>query len=214
MPANITNILFLALAWTAFFVIHSLLASVTVKAFIKKRLPNFFPFYRISYNVLSLVLLIPIFWFSHSIKSPLLWQWKGTMKIISTVIALLALAAFLLTLRYYDTAEFIGIKQIREKDPDSKGEGVFTLSPLHRYVRHPWYLLALLIIWTRNMDLIFFITAIAVTAYFIIGSRLEEGKLLLYYGKKYEKYLSAVPGIIPLPWRYMTKVDAEKLQKM
>lgn len=214
MPVNITNISILILAWVGFFSIHSILASITVKEGVKKKFPGLFPYYRIFYNILSLIIIIPIFLFSHSINSPILWQWEGIMKLISTLIALFAIAIFVYSLGYYNTAEFIGTRQMKEKKIDSRGEGAFTLSPLHRYVRHPWYFLALLIVWTRDMDLVFLVTALAVTAYFFIGSKLEEKKLVAYYGEKYEKYLSAVPGIIPLPWRHLTKEDAEKLLKM
>lgn len=214
MPANFINLAILVLAWIGFFSIHSLLASTSAKEAIKKRLPAFFPYYRLIYNISSLILLIPIFLFSHSIKSPVLWQWQGIMKLFSSLVLLSAIGAFLFTLRYYDSSEFIGTKQIGEKDKESKREDLFTLSPLHRYIRHPWYFLAISIIWTRDMDLVFLITAIVVTCYFIIGSKLEERKLIHYYGEKYERYMSAVSGIIPIPWRHITKKEAENLLKM
>jgi len=214
MPANLINISILILAWTGFFSIHSILASISAKEAIHKRFPHFSPYYRLIYNISSLILLIPIFLFSHSINSPTLWQWQGTMKVFSTIVLLLAAGAFLFTLRYYDSSEFIGTKQIGAKDKESKGEDLFTLSPLHRYVRHPWYFLAISIIWTRDMNLVFFVTATMVTSYFIIGSKLEERKLIHYYGEKYERYISAVPGIFPLPWRHITKKEAEDLIKL
>ena len=108
-------------------------------------------------------------------------------------------------------SEFLGFRQLSAKDQPTDGGELFTLSPLHRFVRHPWYFLALLILWTRDMNLPFLLTAVAVTIYFIIGSRLEEKKLLFYYGKKYERYMELVPGLVPLPWRYLKKEEVQKI---
>ena len=50
-----------------------------------------------------------------------------------------------------------------------------------------------------------------ITLYFFMGSKLEERKLLTYYGDVYEKYMSMVPGLIPLPWKYLKPEDVETL---
>jgi steroid 5-alpha reductase family enzyme len=79
----------------------------------------------------------------------------------------------------------------------------FQLSPLHRWVRHPWYFFALVIIWTRDMNLM--------TLYFIIGSRLEERKLERYHGEVYRRYQRQVPGLVPLPWKHLRDSDVKTL---
>ncbi|MDT8318565.1 MAG: hypothetical protein RQ824_11345, partial [bacterium] len=176
------NLAVLSLAWLIFFVLHSLLASIRFKDLVKKRFPSFTPYYRLAYNIVSILLIIPIFLFSHSIDSPPLIMWDGALSVISAAAIILALAGFFWTVRYYDMAEFLGTRQLREKNVPLEGSDDFTLSPLHRFVRHPWYFLALVILWTRDMNLPFLVTAVAATIYFIIGSRLEEKKLLFYYG--------------------------------
>jgi protein-S-isoprenylcysteine O-methyltransferase Ste14 len=55
------------------------------------------------------------------------------------------------------------------------------------------------------------VSAIAITLYFKIGSLLEEKKLVAYHGKTYEQYRRQVPGLIPLPWRYLSKSQAKAL---
>jgi len=55
------------------------------------------------------------------------------------------------------------------------------------------------------------VTSIAITAYFVIGSRLEEKKLILYFGEQYKRYQKKVPGLLPLPWKYLSKTEVEKL---
>ena len=55
------------------------------------------------------------------------------------------------------------------------------------------------------------ITAVLLTLYFVIGSRLEEQKLLRYHGEIYRRYRERVPGLIPLPWKYLRESDARAL---
>ena len=122
-----------------------------------------------------------------------------------------AVAGFLWSLKYYDGGEFIGLRQLRERNASVDDQEQFQLSPLHRHVRHPWYFFALVIIWTRDMNAAMLTTAILITLYFVIGSRLEEQKLLRYHGEIYRRYRQRVPGLVPLPWKYLRNSDVEAL---
>jgi hypothetical protein len=42
---------------------------------------------------------------------------------------------------------------------------------------------------------------------------LEEKKLLIYHGDIYRRYMARVPGLIPLPWKFLTAEEAEALLK-
>jgi len=78
-------------------------------------------------------------------------------------------------------------------------------------VRHPWYFLGLVLIWTRDMDPAFLLSASAMTLYFVVGSLLEERKLIRYHGEVYRRYRKRVPGLIPLPWKYLPAEEADRL---
>lgn len=214
MPDLFVNLLILSFAWLAFYALHSLLASIWIKDVVKGRFPTFVPYYRLAYNLISALLIIPVLWFMYSINAPPLIVWEGPLRFISIGLGIIALAGFFWSSRYYDMSEFIGFRQISAKDQSAEEGEIFTLSPLHRVVRHPWYFLSLVILWTRDMNLPFLLTVIAATIYFIIGSRLEEKKLLFYYGKKYERYMALVPGLVPLPWRYLSKKEADKIKDL
>lgn len=146
-----------------------------------------------------------------SLNEPMLWTWPGALHWLANALALTAIGGFLWSLRYYSGGEFLGLEQLRDSQRNSDTQGPFTLSPLHRFVRHPWYFFGLVIIWTRDMDPGFLVTAVLITAYFIIGSRLEENKLIYYYGDVYRRYRSMVPGLVPLPWRYLDRQGQEEL---
>ena len=111
----------------------------------------------------------------------------------------------------YDGSEFLGLRQLRGGLTAVEDQERFNLSPLHRYVRHPWYSLGLVLVWTRDMDPAFLTTAVMITLYFVLGSRLEERKLLVYHGELYRSYRRRVPSLVPLPWRYLTREQARTL---
>ncbi|HFD12248.1 MAG TPA: hypothetical protein ENJ32_07245 [Crenotrichaceae bacterium] len=200
---SLVSILILVLAWLAFFCLHSLFASLTFKRFIAKHWPAIMPAYRLLFNGISILLLpIPLV-IQHHYAGALLWQWSGFSAIIANSLAIVAVLAILWTLKYYDSSDFSGLKQFRQGIHEVEDMEQFTLSPIHRYVRHPWYFLILIILWTRSMDEATLISTVLITAYFILGSRLEENKLMVYHGDVYRNYRNQVPGLFPLPWKYL-----------
>lgn len=201
----------LVLAWLVYFALHSLLASLGLKRWVARELPRWMPAYRLGYNVLALLLLIPPLALAYLERGPWLWQWTGLGWWIANGIAALAVVGLIWSMRWYDGAEFLGLRQWRDQVMAVEDQERFQLSPLHRHVRHPWYSLGLAIIWTRDMDLPLLISALMITLYFILGSRLEERKLIHYHGEVYRRYRRLVPGLIPSPRRFLSSEQARRL---
>lgn len=57
------------------------------------------------------------------------------------------------------------------------------------------------------------VSALAITAYLVVGSMLEERKLIANFGNAYQQYREAVPALIPLPWKYLSVEAAVALMK-
>ncbi len=210
--AELTDLLILVAAWTGYFILHSILASLQMKRWVAGRWPHAMPLYRLAFNLQALVLLVPLLWFTYSLRGPLLWQWSGFAGWLANGLALSALGGVVWSLRYYDGSEFLGLRQWREGEQSVEDQERFQLSELHRFVRHPWYCLGLVLVWTRDMDRVFLVTAILITLYFVIGAWMEERKLVIYHGEPYRRYRKLVPGLIPLPWRFLTREEAGKIQ--
>ena len=208
MHTSIQNLAILSLVWLLYFTIHSGLASLSAKKFVAAKWPDFMPYYRLVFNAISLLLLIPPTLFSHSLDGPMLWKWDGVLLFVANGLAVLAAIGFYWSLNYYDSSEFTGLRQLRERAKGVEEQEHFVISPLHRFVRHPWYFLGLVIIWTRDMNPASLVTAVAVTIYFIIGSKLEERKLIIYYGEVYRRYMGRVSGLFPVPWRVLSRKEA------
>ncbi len=124
---------------------------------------------------------------------------------IAEVTVILAVLGFFYGLTLYDGSDFIGLKQYKEGQKTLHETAPMSLSWLHRYVRHPLYFFGLIIIWVREMNAAWLVSAICLTVYLIIGSRLEDKKLIATYGEQYRRYSKKVAGLIPLPWRVLSK---------
>lgn len=206
--------LLLVAIWSLYALLHSLLASLPAKRWLCSRYPSLMPYYRLGFNAIAMILLLPPLYFTWLWREPFLWQWSGPLFWLANGMALLAVIGFFWTLRYYSGAEFLGLNQVRRGETAVTDQEHFHLSPLHRYVRHPWYGLGLVIIWTRDMDVMFLTTACVLTIYLFIGSRLEERKLVHYHGEVYREYRKKVPGLFPLPWRHLSRSQERALLDM
>jgi protein-S-isoprenylcysteine O-methyltransferase Ste14 len=96
--------------------------------------------------------------------------------------------ALIHTLKFYSLPGFLGLKTETWS---------LTFSPWHRWVRHPWYFLTLILIWSHTMTETWLVTALCITLYLIVGSRIEEKRILRYHPESYAHYCRIVPGLIP-----------------
>jgi protein-S-isoprenylcysteine O-methyltransferase Ste14 len=206
--------LLLAALWAAYFALHSLLASRRIKARAARLGPAAARGYRLGYNLLAVVLLVPPLWLTVVADGPWVIRWSGPAWWLAQGAALAAVVTFFRSVRGYDMGHFLGTRQWRGEVLTDSGVEPWEplrIEGLHRFVRHPWYFLGLIILWTRDLHLAGLITAVAVTLYLVVGSRLEERKLIASYGAVYETYRQRVPGLIPLPGRYLRPAEAHEL---
>jgi protein-S-isoprenylcysteine O-methyltransferase Ste14 len=203
----------LLFCWIGYFALHSILASLAVKRRVAATRPDLIPYYRLVFNILAVLLLLPILWLTYRDSGPMLWRWQGIAAWLANGLALAAIFGFWLSLKSYDMQEFLGFRQLKFHIRRIEDQEHFHLSRFHRYVRHPWYFFGLVMVWTRDMSAATLLSSMVITLYFIVGSRLEEKKLLVYHGDTYRRYMARVPGLIPLPWKSLTAEEAEALLK-
>jgi protein-S-isoprenylcysteine O-methyltransferase Ste14 len=199
------------MAWLVYFALHSALASLTVKHWAAGRFPRLMPGYRIGFNALSTIALLPIVWLLYSNPGPKLWVWSGAGAYLADGLAFAAVVGFICTLRDYDGNEFLGVRQWRNQTRTVADQECFHLSAIHRFVRHPWYFQSLVILWTRDMSEGMLVSAGIMTCYFLIGAKMEEQKLIAYHGQRYIDYMEKVAGLIPLPWKTISASEARCL---
>jgi len=202
------QIIYLAISWCIYFFIHSLLATLKFKNWFCNQFPNYASRYRLLYNGISILfLLFPLIFISFD--TDYLWQWSGWKSVLVNIFAIFAFMGFIWTLKYYDTKAFLGLTNNIENSKNQSAH--FSLSPIHRHIRHPWYFFLLIIIWTRDMNVSMFVTAIIISIYLFLGARLEDKKLKAEFGEQYDIYSNFVPGIIPSFSRFISKSKANEI---
>jgi protein-S-isoprenylcysteine O-methyltransferase Ste14 len=204
-PAHLIAVV---LAWALYGLMHSWLAGTNMKDRVARCWPALAPAYRLLYNAQAIVLLIPPLWLTWTYTGTALWHWPAW---ISWSAALAVVAGYLWSLRWYDGLDFIGLRQWRARDVGVGWSDRLYLSPLHRHVRHPWYSLGLLFLWTRDLNAAWLVATLAITVYLIVGSRLEDRKLIAVFGEPYRRYAALVPGLLPSFRRHLSAADAAKL---
>lgn len=199
IPARALTLL---LVWGLYFTVHSWTASDAFKAAVYRRWSGGRVWYRLTYNLISTVTVIP------PLAMMLLWRtepvlhWQGVWWYVANGAAVAALLMFYHSTRYYDMQHFLGTTALQAGRGGTR-EDAFCLSPYHRFVRHPWYFFGLLLLWTRSMDLMQLLSSAAISVYLVVGSMLEERKLVLEYGELYSRYQKKVPSLLPLPWKFL-----------
>lgn len=193
-----------------YFVVHSVLASLSCKRWFAQRWPKDIYRYRLLFNALAIVMLIPLIWMRLSYDLEPLWQWQGVFGWGAYVLAFAALVGFIHSLTEYDLGLFSGFKQWQQQRESEESES-FRIGFWHRFVRHPWYFFLLVLLWTQEPDLFQLVLYVMISGYLIVGSRLEEAKLVHCYGDRYQRYRRLVPGLIPVPWKWLTKQQAQEL---
>ena len=103
--------------------------------------------------------------------------------------------------RVYDMSYFLGIVQWR----NARIKKNTVPLPFHKdgvlsYIRHPWYSGGIAFIWGFGaITDIYLVTRLILTVYFIIGTMMEEKRLIVELGDQYEQYRKEVPML--LPWK-------------
>ena len=188
-----------ALAWLSFGAVHSVLAGVSAK----RRLSQLFgAYYRLAYNLWAGLHIAAVWAFGGALigDRAAFSPFAGAENALLGV-SVLGWVVLVLALREYDLGRFSGLEQIRAHKrggPDPEDEPLVTVG-LHRFVRHPLYLGAYLILWGGATGDFGLATAVWGSAYLVIGTHFEERKLLALYGDDYRDYKGRVPAVIP--WR-------------
>jgi len=197
-----TRYVVLVSLWVAWCFLHSFMITHTVTVFVRKRFEKAYPYYRIFYNLLALVTLIPVLVYSFSFKGPAVFCWEGSFRIVQALLVGCTLFLFMGGARRYDLAQFVGIRQVREKSTCSilTDDCHLDTGGILGMVRHPWYAGGILIVWARNLDMAAILTNLVITAYFLMGAFLEERRMLAEFGEEYIGYRRRVSMLFPFKW--------------
>ena len=176
-------------------IIHSLLASMGFKSFIRRTLGDgFMKFYRLLYNIFAVVSIVPILYLMISLPDKTLYQVPAPWSYLMLAGQVLSVLFLFVAVMQTDLLSFAGLRQLMEEE---KTENLVT-NGLYRSVRHPLYTFSLLLLWlSPSMSVNSFIVYTALTIYVLVGIFFEERKLLREFGQAYADYRSMTPMLIP-----------------
>jgi protein-S-isoprenylcysteine O-methyltransferase Ste14 len=179
-------------------IIHSVTASLKVKIWIQRVLGHTgVRFYRLAYNLFSVISFLPILWLMVVLPDRILYQIPAPWVYLSLAGQIAAIVLLILGVLQTDTLAFVGLRQLFE---GSERPSKMVSHGLYRWVRHPLYTAGLLFIWlTPVMSLNSLIVFIAATIYIIVGALFEERKLKREFGSQYAEYKAVTPMFIPVP---------------
>jgi protein-S-isoprenylcysteine O-methyltransferase Ste14 len=191
------SFLYIFLAVAVYGVVHSILASLGLKASLRRLIgPEFDRLYRLVYNGLAVITLVPVLGMVALLPDLPLYSIPFPWMLINIAFQGLALLALGVGVWQTGVWTFVGLDQFLK--PPSKKPLRLVVKGLYRYVRHPLYTAGLALIWfTPVITLNVFALNLGFTFYLLLGALFEERKLLKEYGAAYEAYCNRTPMLIP-----------------
>ncbi len=173
--------------WALWCFVHSLLVSEPVQRALKRH-PFGKRWWRLIFNIFSAVTVAPLGLYTHLADGPYVFRWPPWAIPLKLLLWGLSFYLFGAGLKAYGFLEFLGLKPPRE--------GLLRHGILAR-LRHPLYTGGILFLWARDQTLCWFWTDLLLTVYLLLGTYLEERKLLRHFGEEYARYRQEVPPFWP-----------------
>ncbi len=196
------NYILLVLILVLYCFLHSLLISIPVTRFMKRLFGKGFCYYRMSYNVFSILTLLPILYYAYALKGQEIFIWKGYFIVMQYILILIGIVLLIAGGKGYSFSQFSGLKQIKTEcmEENDISSDKLNTSGISGIIRHPWYTAVIMLLWARDLDYSALIVNAVFTIYIIVGAYLEEHKLVKAFGDQYIDYKREVSMFVPLKW--------------
>ena len=175
-------------AMLAYGLLHSALADARCKAWAMQRWGWNATRYRLVYNLIALIALVPVLALARMLPDTPLYRWPSGVLWLGWLLQGIGLLLMGWALAVTDTPAFLGLRPPRD--------GRLTTRGPYRWMRHPLYTGGLLVLWgtpvmSRNRAALY----AAITVYLLVGAWLEERRLLAHFGADYAAYRRRTPDL-------------------
>lgn len=178
---------------------HSLLITHAVRDRVRSLFPRYHVFDRLIYVLFSTASLGLLFVWLRTLPEQVLWDWPGWWQWVRWVGLAEAGLLFWLGARGYNGHSFLGLTQIRDFAAGrTQPVPSFSTAGILGIIRHPWYtgtiiFMAFCLPFT-DVNLVW---RLVFVVYVLVGTELEERKLLRDFGDEYAAYRRQVPRFFP-----------------
>jgi len=135
-------------------------------------------------------------------QDPAIFEWPGNWRILRYSLILLSIVLVISGARHYSFSQFLGFRQIRTSSSHGgmTETGNIDMTGVLGITRHPWYVAVFLLIWANDLNIGTIVVNLVLSAYLVIGTLLEERKLVLEFGDRYREYQGRVSMFMPIKW--------------
>jgi protein-S-isoprenylcysteine O-methyltransferase Ste14 len=185
-----------ALAWVSFGLVHSGLARPAAICWLRGLVGGW---QRLTYNLIALAHLAVVLLFGRSLlgTDPPDVPLFGVVRVLLGGVTFVGLAIVVGGVWQHKLIRFLGLRL----QTDAEAEAPLQTGGFYRWVRHPIYFGALLVVWGLAQSPLGLATACWATLYTLVGTLFEERDLAAKYGAAYRDFQQRVPMLIPWPRR-------------
>ena len=186
-----------ALLWLSWCVVHSLTTEeLTIKRISRGR-TKFANHYRLFYVAFATVSFVAVWILTPRSGEVSVCSWEGPWRAIQWVCWGVALFLFCVSFRFQSPLAFLGFRFGQTStDHDDSEEELITYG-IYGVIRHPQFGAGLLFLWTRDLTDTGLVINLVLSTYLLLGSKIEEKKLVARFGDQYVRYRQEVPAFIP-----------------
>lgn len=199
-PISLDGHLLLLGGWGLWCALHSLLIANATLAFLEGRLGRWYRFHRLAYVIFSASTLIPLIHLTGRMDPTDVIVWDGLERLVPAAGLILAVALFIAGGLHFEASRFLGVHQLRSGNQPRLLSRVETLDEtgILGWIRHPWYAGTFLLLWSRNLSGLWIQVNALLSIYLVVGTLLEERKLVRTFGEAYRDYQRRVSMFIPV----------------
>jgi protein-S-isoprenylcysteine O-methyltransferase Ste14 len=214
LPIHVSDLIAVTV-WTSVWCLgHSWFVSHTWRNLVLRHFPRYHVFSRLVYVIFSLLSVGLLMSWIRTLPAVTLFDWPGWWTWVRWLGLSEAVFLFWLGTRSYDNRSFLGVTQaLNYLTGRPTRQARFHSTGILNVIRHPWYTgTILLLVFCLPYTDVNLVWRAVFLIYTLVGTELEERKLLKDFGEGYAAYRTRVPRFIPDPrtlWRPSTGGDSQ-----
>lgn len=188
----------LCMLWVLWCFLHSFFTATRTTTWFRNHLGERFKFYRLAFNLLSLITVLPLLYWQRNIEGPVVIPLSPLLKHLKIIVIIPTVVLMSAAFFSFDVREFMGIKQITGRAKEDTAP-VIAKHGLYGLVRHPIYLGGFIFFLALMTDapLAQFSGFLILAIYMVIGTFREDRRLANELGDVYRRYQKEVPMLLP-----------------